>query len=331
MWKKSTKVDKMIGQKFGKLTILGRVENDKHGAKQYLCKCECGNCSKVKITNLRSGNTKSCRHCDDPKPGEKFGKLTVIRETDDKDNQGRYLYECKCDCGNMTKKNKTCLKLGRTKSCGHCNEPKPGEKIGKLTVIRRTNEKDNNNNYYYECRCECGNLIKVRRDNLKNKRSKSCGCGHSHGEYDIGTFLESNFISYVKEKEIEKLTTSKGSHPRFDFQVFNKNNSCFYLEFHGEQHYWEIERCPEFGELQRKETDPMKIKYCEDDQLSLHIINCFEDVESSLMRILYYREMLTPERLERNKAVYKIKRTLFTDKNGHLSIFSDREDIRAAA
>ena len=172
----------------------------------------------------------------------------------------------------------------------------------------------------------------VLSEDLKRGLTKSCGClGRSSGEFEIYNFLDANFIHYTREKKIEELVASGGGHPRFDFEIFDKYGDSFFLEFHGEQHYWEIERYPEFGELQRKETDPMKIQYCEENDCSLHVINQFEDVESSLARILYYREILTPERLERNKAVYKITRTLFTDKNGHLSIFSDRENVRAAA
>ena len=161
--------------------------------------------------------------------------------------------------------------------------------------------------------------------------TKSCGClGSSSGEFEIYNFLDANFISYTREREIKELTTSNGGHPRFDFEIFDKYGASFFLEFHGEQHYWPIKNS-DFGKNQREETDPMKVKYCEDNNESLHVINEFEDVDSSLTRILYYREMLTPKRLERNKAVYKLKRTLFTDKNGHLSIFSDREELRAAA
>ena len=223
------------------------------------------------------------------------------------------------------------MRNGSTKSCGKCWGPKPGEKFGLLTVIKKSDKKAKDGHYYFECRCECGNMTLVRSSDLKCGSIKSCGClGSSSGEFEIYNFLDANFIYYIREKAIEELVTSKGGHPRFDFELFDKYGNSFFLEFHGEQHYWPTKNS-DFGENQREETDPMKIKYCEDNDESLHVINCFEDVDSSLMRILYYRDMLTPERLERNKPVYKIKRTLFTDKDGRLSIFSDREEITAAA
>jgi hypothetical protein len=54
----------LIGQKYGKLTVIKRVENhiSKSGAKrsQWLCQCDCGKEIVVAGTNLTSGHTKSC-------------------------------------------------------------------------------------------------------------------------------------------------------------------------------------------------------------------------------------------------------------------------------
>lgn len=49
----------LTGQKFGRLTVVERVEN-KRRRSQWLCKCDCGNEVKVSSSGLRSGNTKSC-------------------------------------------------------------------------------------------------------------------------------------------------------------------------------------------------------------------------------------------------------------------------------
>jgi hypothetical protein len=50
-----------------------------------------------------------------------------------------------------------------------------GEKIGRLTVIRRT-ENDKKNNSLWICVCECGKETVVRGIRLKNKETLSCGC-----------------------------------------------------------------------------------------------------------------------------------------------------------
>ena len=54
----------MTGQKFGRLTVIGRTENyiTPKGTKfsQWICKCECGNTCTAKVSDLKYGKTKSC-------------------------------------------------------------------------------------------------------------------------------------------------------------------------------------------------------------------------------------------------------------------------------
>ena len=53
--------DEMIGQKFGRLTVLERDESRASGTGiYYVCKCDCGTVKTVRGTNLRGGNVKSC-------------------------------------------------------------------------------------------------------------------------------------------------------------------------------------------------------------------------------------------------------------------------------
>ena len=47
-------------KKFGRLTVLYRVENNKFNQVQWLCKCECGNEKIITANSLRNGTTKSC-------------------------------------------------------------------------------------------------------------------------------------------------------------------------------------------------------------------------------------------------------------------------------
>lgn len=50
----------LTGQKYNRLTVIKRVENDKHGHTMWLCQCECGNEKIIKGTLLKTGKTKSC-------------------------------------------------------------------------------------------------------------------------------------------------------------------------------------------------------------------------------------------------------------------------------
>jgi len=53
-------MDKNIGKKYGRLTIISLSHMGKYGEKYYLCKCDCGNRHIANLAHLRSGHTKSC-------------------------------------------------------------------------------------------------------------------------------------------------------------------------------------------------------------------------------------------------------------------------------
>lgn len=50
----------LVGQRFGKLIVLERVENNRFGHVCYKCQCNCGSITVVDVNNLRNGNTNSC-------------------------------------------------------------------------------------------------------------------------------------------------------------------------------------------------------------------------------------------------------------------------------
>lgn len=50
----------LIGSRFGKLTVIERVENDAHGHSRWRCKCDCGNDTVVIGYELKNGHIKSC-------------------------------------------------------------------------------------------------------------------------------------------------------------------------------------------------------------------------------------------------------------------------------
>ena len=61
-----------------------------------------------------------------PKPqdilGQKFGHLSVIGTTEEKDAHGRTLYKCQCDCGGTRLAPAYLLLSGRVTSCGCAQE-----------------------------------------------------------------------------------------------------------------------------------------------------------------------------------------------------------------
>ena len=50
-----------------------------------------------------------------------------------------------------------------------------GKKFNRLTFIRKTDERKNNN-ILWECKCDCGNIVKVKKWNVTSGNTKSCGC-----------------------------------------------------------------------------------------------------------------------------------------------------------
>lgn len=107
--------------------------------------------------------------------GQKFGKLTAIKRAG-KDKNGRIMWSCKCDCGNLVNVSTTDLRAGRRKSCGCLKKERynlVGQRFGKLTVIRKDTY---GTHAKYLCRCDCGQEIVVRGDSLMSGKTVSCGC-----------------------------------------------------------------------------------------------------------------------------------------------------------
>lgn len=55
-----TKALDLIGQKYGKLTVISRAENNKHGKTMWNCICDCGGISLTVGSQLLSGKTITC-------------------------------------------------------------------------------------------------------------------------------------------------------------------------------------------------------------------------------------------------------------------------------
>lgn len=126
------KID-LIGQKFGRLTVLEEAEPyiSPQGvkARRYKCLCECGKSTVVSTNQLRRGGTVSCGcfHRDQQKQspllqpkdiaGQKFGTLTAIKSVGSA-TKNRALWECVCDCGAVVVKVGADLRSGHIKSCG---------------------------------------------------------------------------------------------------------------------------------------------------------------------------------------------------------------------
>lgn len=52
--------ENIVGQRFGRLTVIGRAPNKATGNSQWVCQCDCGNITVVKRTSLFNKTSQSC-------------------------------------------------------------------------------------------------------------------------------------------------------------------------------------------------------------------------------------------------------------------------------
>ncbi len=172
------KID-LTGQRFGKWTVLEEAER-RGNARYWKCKCECGNEKEVYQSSLTSNRTESCgcnrktRRIIDL-TGQRFGKWTVLRESEKRTSVLRW--ECRCDCGNIKNVNGQTLRNGSSTNCGCIREQAKqleGRRYERLLVSHMVGKNDKGQ-ILWSCICDCGNETQATTGSL-NGGLMSCGC-----------------------------------------------------------------------------------------------------------------------------------------------------------
>jgi hypothetical protein len=206
----------LIGQKFERLTVVSYA-----GKGEWVCECECG--KKIKVS---SGNLKKAKSCGCSRAsiltGKRFGKLTVISRSDNKNKHIQW--NCVCECGKRSIVNSSNLKRGHTKSCGCLRDEYvdlTGQRFGKLTVISKSDERKN----HWNCVCDCGKKTLAESYNLKNKY-KSCGCTRSSISFSDKSLSSKNnlYYNYKKSAMLRHLSFSLS----FEEFIFLTQQDCFF-------------------------------------------------------------------------------------------------------
>ena len=119
--------------------------------------------------------------------GNKYGLLTVVKKSDKRCN-GKILWECQCECGQICLKTKESLERPsqKPKACSpQCqNQIKIGDKFNRLTVIEIMLQEKKATKY--KCQCDCGNIVITESSKLKAERIKSCGCYRQERMSELG-------------------------------------------------------------------------------------------------------------------------------------------------
>lgn len=123
-YKMRKKAKDYIGKKINKLTIIDVLRENKRT--YFVTKCECGNRKTIRADSVLNGKIVSCgcynKEHNYLKPldltGEKFGRLKVMKKTNQRGKNGSIIWECLCECGNKVYAGEDVLKKGSVRSCG---------------------------------------------------------------------------------------------------------------------------------------------------------------------------------------------------------------------
>ena len=111
--------------------------------------------------------------------GQRFGKLVVLGECEERSKGGRIMLDCICDCGNTVTQRADNLKIKKNASCGCVNikgRDLTNRIFGNLIVLNDLKERDVKGNVTWNCLCICGKQITVTSSGLTSGNNKSCGC-----------------------------------------------------------------------------------------------------------------------------------------------------------
>ena len=117
----------IAGKRFGRLVAINFIHFNEQFNDCWLFRCDCGTEKIMPAARVKWGRVRSCgclatEHITSLKKqnieGEKYGRLTAISPTEDRDVSGSIIWECLCECGSKVFYSVNRLKQGRTKSCG---------------------------------------------------------------------------------------------------------------------------------------------------------------------------------------------------------------------
>lgn len=134
----------LTGKAFGRLTVIRRASEKRHGAVCWECVCICGNTKVIAGKSLKKNLSQSCgclssdmrSQARNNRTGDRYGRLVVMRDIG-RSRHGQRLLECICDCGNTTVVSYSSLQGELTLSCGCLQKERAsvaGKRMGPLHI-----------------------------------------------------------------------------------------------------------------------------------------------------------------------------------------------------
>lgn len=113
----------MVGNKFGKWTVISRTKKESRSGFYFLCCCECGNEKILPKDHLINGKSTQCLDCLDASRKRyeieaQVNDWTVLEEK--KNHWAEISYLCRCVCGNEKIIRKRDLERDKSKKCRPC-------------------------------------------------------------------------------------------------------------------------------------------------------------------------------------------------------------------
>lgn len=207
-----------IGEKYGKLTVIGITSTFKRGYNltQAVCKCECEQEVKRTFSSLHArGQRSSCGQCIKGiffknYIGKQYGNLTVVDVI--KDKRGAFNFVLKCSCGNensiirIANNVLTLASKNIFQTCGECNKGVYykdfiGKRYGYLEII-------NYKNNFFELQCDCGNIIKLKTSYVNSFNSRIATCTKCYKGISYSKIINNQF-GRLKIKNIQSNQNNK--------------------------------------------------------------------------------------------------------------------------
>lgn len=124
--------------------------------------------------------------------GQRFGRLLIVQQTEERGQDGTVMWKCRCDCGNERVTDRNALQTGNVRSCGclfkdtmqqrHANNriDLKGSTFGFLTYVEEAGitASPKQKKRRIKCKCTCGNECVVDCSSALSGKVQSCGCYH---------------------------------------------------------------------------------------------------------------------------------------------------------